>query len=99
MNITVSPSPDGRARRAREEEGTGREPGFHHNVKSFFSRLQNIKGQNAKSDRFPSEVGAEVLGIDGGTGDAPLPGRCKRYPECRVTNRKQNKVTMATLAS
>lgn len=36
MNITVPPSPDGRARRAREEEGTGREPGFHHNVKSFF---------------------------------------------------------------
>lgn len=54
MNITVPPSPDGWARRAREEEGTGREPGFHHHVKSFFSRFQKIKGQNAKSDRFPS---------------------------------------------
>lgn len=54
--------------------------------------MQNLTG-------FHQAVGAEVLGKDGGTGDAPLPGHCKRYPECRVTNRKQNKVTMATLAS
>lgn len=54
--------------------------------------MQNLTG-------FHQAVGAEVMGKDGGTGNAPLPGRYKRYPECRVTNRKQNKVTMATLAS
>lgn len=99
MNITVPPSPDGRARRAREEEGTGRETGFHRHVKSFFRDCKKKKDKMQNLTGFHQAVGAEVLGKDGGTGDAPLPGCCKRYPECRVTNRKQNKVTMATLAS
>lgn len=47
---------------------------------------------------FHQAVGAEVWRKDGGSADAPLQGCYKRYPKCRVTNRKQNKVTMATLA-
>lgn len=62
MNITVPPSPDGRARRAKEEEGIGHGPGFHRRVKSFFSRLQkNKKEKMPNLTGFHQAVGAEVL--------------------------------------